>query len=151
MAIHSGSSASPILSDAYTVATLPAAAEYARKYAWATDLFGGPGDYVISDGVSWKPVRPLALFTVTNANTDMTLTPLLSAPTQVLQGTLSATRAITLSTSYAYPGARFRVKREAGGALFNLNLLGSLLGLNSWMDVEYDGSSWKQTASGGLL
>ena len=151
MAIHSGSNASPVLSDAYTVATLPSAAEYARKYAWTTDLFGGPGDYCISDGVSWKPVRPLALSIVSNSNTDMTLTPLLSAPTQVLQGTLSATRTITMATTYGYSGARFRVKREAGGGLFNLNILGSLLGLNSWADFEFDGSTWKQTASGGLL
>jgi len=142
--------ATNLLAGDYTVATLPAANQNARKYAWVTDLFGGPGDMCLSDGVAWKPVRPLAVSTVANANVAMTLTPLVSAPTQIMAGTLTAARTITLATTYAYKGARFRIKRTAGG-LFNLVVAGIGVPLNAWADFEYDGTAWVQTASGGLL
>lgn len=135
----------------FLIAELPPAVDNQRKYAWVTDLFDGQPDIVISDGTYWKPVRPLATKVVTNSNTNMTLTPLVNAPTQIMQGTLSANRTVTLSTVNAYPGARFRTKREAGGALVSLLVNGLGLGLNSWADFEYDGTQWVQTASGGLL
>ena len=147
---------SRFMSGNYTVSTLPSAASNAQKYAWVTDLFDGQPDLVISDGTNWKPVRPLASKVVANANQAMTLTPLLNSPTQIMRGTLSAARTVTLSTTYAYSGARFRIKREAGG-LFNLNIAGlvtvALSGISpSWMDMEYVPSEgWVQTASGGLL
>lgn len=143
------------LADNYTLATLPVAADNLRKYAWVTDLFDGQPDYVISDGAKWKPVRPLASRVVSNANANMTLTALANSPTQIMKGTLTAARTISLSTTYAYSGARFRIKREATG-LFNL-VVNLAVGLNinlagaGWMDVEYDGTAWVQTASGGLL
>ncbi len=152
MAVETGipPGSSNVLAGDFTVATLPDATLNQKKYAWTTDLFGGPGDYCISDGVNWKPVRPLSVASVANANANATLTSLVVAPTQVMQGTLTAIRTVTLSSTYAYKGSKFRVKREAGG-LFNLLVNGIGLSLNSWADFEYDGSAWVQTASGGLL
>ena len=123
----------------------------ARKYAWCTDLFGSSGgDMCLSDGVNWKPVRPAFVQTVANGNQNMSFTCMAQAPTQVIQGTLTSVRSVTLLTTYAYRGARFRVKREAGG-LFSLLTNGVGIALNSWADFEFDGSAWVQTASGGLL
>lgn len=138
------------LPGAFTVATLPDAAVNARKYAWVSDLYGGPGDYCISNGANWRPVRPFAMQTISSSDANRTITPLVDAPTVLVTGTLTSLRTWTLSTTYAYQGATFRLKRTAGG-LFNLLVGGVGLGLNSWADFEYDGSAWVQTASGGLL
>jgi hypothetical protein len=140
-----------ILPTTYTVATLPDASQFYRQYAWVTDLHDAQPDYVLSDGVNWKPVRPLAARIVANADSAMTLQALVNSPTQVLRGAITANRTLTLSTTRAYSGAKFRVKREATG-LFGV-VIGALgtLALNSWMDMEYDGTQWVQTASGGLL
>lgn len=142
---------SRFLTGNYTISTLPAAADYAQMYAWVTDLHDSQPDIVISDGANWKPVRPFATKIQTNANQNMTLTPLANSPTQIMQGTLTLNRNVTLSATNAYPGARFRIKREAGGALLTLLINGIGLGLNSWADMEFDGSTWVQTASGGLF
>jgi hypothetical protein len=139
-----------ILPGNYLLAGLPSASESARMYAWVTDLFGGPGDMCLSDGVNWKPVRPLAVNTVANGNANMSFLAMANAPTQIIQGTLTAARTVTFGTTYAYRGARFRIKREAGG-LFSLVTNGLGLALNSWADWEFDGTAWVQTASGGLL
>lgn len=146
-----------IIPGQFTIATLPAAADNTRRYAWATDLFDGQADYVLSDGVNWKPVRPLAGRIVANANSNMTLKALQNSPTQILQGTLSLQRTLTLDDQYAYSGARFRIKREAGGLSLMIindllsNILGSMAG-STWADYEFlMGVGWKQTASGGLL
>lgn len=152
MAVASGFP-SNVLPDQYALAQLmlvdPAA--NARKYAWCTDLFGGAGDMCLSDGVNWKPVRPFAVQTIANANSDQTFICMADAPTIIEQGTLTASRVRTLSTQYAYKGARFRMKREAGG-LFNMLINGVVpMGLNSWADFEFNGTAWVQTASGGLL
>lgn len=73
--------------------------------------------------------------------------------------TLPLQRNVTLSTTNAYPGACFRIKREASGLVNKLVIDGLLggtigtLGLNSWADFEFigGGTGWIQTASGGLL
>lgn len=145
-----GAATSNVMPGDFTVATLPSATGNQRKYCWVIDLHDSQPDYVISDGSFWKPVRPLATRTVANANADATLIALSNAPTQIMQGTLSVARAVTLSTANAYRGAKFRVKREAGG-LFSLVVNGIGLSLNSWADFEFDGTQWIQTASGGLL
>ena len=138
-----------------TVATLYSMyppAQYVRNYVWVTDLHDGQPDVVISDGTYWKPTRPLAARAVANSDSAMTLTTLTNAPTQIMKGVLTANRAITLSTVNAYPGAKFRIKREATGTLLTLLVNGIGLGLNSWVDMEYDtAQGWVQTASGGLL
>jgi hypothetical protein len=140
-----------IIPGVFTVATLPDPTQYPKQYLWVTDLHDGQPDYVLSDGLNWKPVRPLASRIIANADAGMTLQALTNSPTQVLRGSLTANRTVTLSTTRAYSGAKFRIKREATG-LFGL-VIGSLgsMGLSSWMDMEYDGTQWVQTASGGLL
>lgn len=138
------------------IAALPAASAYPGKYAETSDLFG-VGGYVVSEGSFWKPVRPLSVATVTNANSDLTFTTLLHAPTQILQGTLSVSRVVTLDTSLAYLGARFRIKREASGVLLNITVKVGAVSLSTmslasqWTDYEFNGTTWVQTASGGLL
>lgn len=144
----------------YTVATLPTCSSgTAKKTAWASDLFGqAPGDRVVCDGVGhWKPVRPLSVSIDVSAS-NMTLTTLLNAPTQIMTGTLGlgVTRNVTLSTTNAYPGAKFCATRKVtgAGALSVTGLLGGLtssLGLASWACFEFDGTGWVQTQSGGLL
>ena len=138
----------------YAVASLPTCgAGQVKMTAWATDLFGGPGDRVICDGSSWKPVRPLALLSASSST--MTATTLLTAPTIIVTGTIgtAVTNTITLSTTYAYKGAKFRVLRKATGLGALVVAIGTSinLSLSSWADFEYDGSAWVETASGGLL
>lgn len=152
MLIQNPALPSPFLTNTYTVATLPSAALYPQMYAWVSDLHDGQPDRCISDGTFWKPVRPFATRAIANANQNLTLTPLSNSPTQIMQGTLTVNRTVSLSTTNAYPGAKFRVKREALGTLLTLIVNGIGLGLNSWADFEYDASQgWVQTASGGLL
>lgn len=141
---------SNVLAGQFLTADLPDPSTNIRKYAWTTDLFGGPGDYTVSDGVNWKPVRPLSVLSQASAN--MTATSLLTPPTIILTGTIGTgiTHTVTLSTTYAYKGAKFRVLRKAGGlGTLLVNTIG--LNLSAWADFEYDGSAWVETASGGLL
>ena len=86
-----------------------------------------------------------------NGDAAVTLTPGQSAPTQRWATTLTADRAVTLSTS-SWTGAKFRIVRTGGGA-FNLNVgTGPLkaLAANTWADVEFDGSAWVLTGYGSL-
>lgn len=144
-----------IIDGQYAVDTLPAANQFARRYAWVTDLHDGQPDYVISDGVGWKPVRPLAVRDMSNP-TSMTLQALKNSPTQRIK-TMNVSPVITFSTDLAYGGAKFRVFKPAS-ALLTVTLGGLvnvvLPGLTAqWADMEYsvgDGG-WVQTASGGLL
>ena len=77
-----------------------------------------------------------------------------STATQRWNTPLTADRAVTLSTTYARAGARFRIIRTAAATgAFNLNVgTGPLkaLGIGSWCDVEYDGSAWFLAAYGTL-
>ncbi len=134
----------------YTVSTLPSATNYAKKLAWVSDLHDGLPDYVMSDGTRWKLVNTDAAFTTTNSNVDRTIYPFVNAPVQIAKGTLSAGRTWTISTTNAYQGMQFTVKREAGG-LFSLLVNSIGIGLNSWADFVFDGTNWVQTRSGGLL
>lgn len=128
--------------------------QYPRKYIWCTDLFGGSPDWLISDGTQWKPVRPAGLQTLTAAGAGTsTFTALVNAPTQVIDGVLgglATNLSIAFSTQYAWKGAKFRVTRKATG-LGGLLVNGLGLSLNSWADQEFNGTTWVQTASGGLL
>jgi Pectate lyase superfamily protein len=79
-----------------------------------------------------------------------TLTWGVDAATQRWSTTLTANRTITLSTTSAVNGARFRVRRLGGGA-FTLDVGGlKNLSISQWCDVEYDGSAWILSAYGTL-
>jgi hypothetical protein len=76
-----------------------------------------------------------------------------SSPVQTFHtGTLTADRAVTLSTVTAYHGARFRISRSGGGA-FNLNIgttPAKALASGTWCEVVYDGTIWKVSQAGSL-
>lgn len=147
-------SPSRFIPGSFSLASLPPAADNVQMYAWATDLHDGNPDYVISNGIAWKPVRPLSANVVANGNTNMTFTCMQNSPTQIVRGALTGIRTMSFVDTYAYSGARVRIKREASG-LFALNILASvtnILGASSWADYEFvPGTGWVQTASGGLL
>lgn len=74
--------------------------------------------------------------------------------TQVWNTALTADRAVTLGTSGAVNGARFRIVRTAAATgAFNLNVgTGPLkaLAAGTWCEVEYDGSAWFLSQYGAL-
>lgn len=67
---------------------------------------------------------------------------------------LTAARAVTLSTTGAYNGAKFRIVRTAAATgAFNLNVgTGPLkaLAAGQWCDVAFDGTAWMLTGFGSL-
>lgn len=130
----------------YTVATLPSAAT-AGQQIWCSDL-GGGGGALESDGTVWKRLSHGGQETLAT-DADFTLTTLTNGEDRKHTGTLTANRAVTLSTTGAYKGARFRVTRTGGGA-FTLTVAGKALATNQWAEAEYDGSAWYLAASGSL-
>jgi len=87
-----------------------------------------------------------------NGDLNITLTHDTSALTQRFNTALTTNRTITLSTSKAHRGARFRIVRESGatgGSTLDVGGLKSLA-VDEWADVEYSGSAWILTGYGGL-
>ena len=76
-----------------------------------------------------------------------------SAPVIIVGAPLSANVTITLETTNAFAGDRFRIVRDAvATGAFNV-IVGSLKTLTAasqWCDVEYTGAAWVLTASGSL-
>lgn len=112
--------------------------------------------------VAWMAVRPIPVDIVPLVGADVgnaakALTVGTDEQTQVWSTAISADRAVTLSTTGAYNGARFRILRKATctGA-FNINVgTGPLKAMGtpgSFCDVEYHGatSAWILTAYGTL-
>ncbi len=89
-----------------------------------------------------------------NGNLAATIYAGTSARTQVWNTAITADRAVTLSTTNAVNGSKFRVVRTAAATgAFNLNVgTGPLkaLAAGTWCDVEYDGSAWFLSAYGSL-
>lgn len=95
------------------------------------------------------------LVSADNGDAAKTLTALVDDTTQRWNTPLTAARAVTLSTTGAYRGAKFRIVREAGATgAFNLNIgtgpLKALTAAGQWAHVEYDGTAWRLTANGSL-
>jgi hypothetical protein len=68
---------------------------------------------------------------------------------------LTAARAVTLSTTNAYNGARFLITRGAGATgAFNLNIgtgpLKALTAASTWAEVTFDGTAWYLSSAGSL-
>lgn len=132
----------------YTVAGLPSALP-AGMLIHCSNLGGGAGA-LHSDGSNWRRVSAGQQTVASDA--AFTLTPLASAEEQRHTGILTANRALTLSTTNAYVGARFRITRTGGGA-FTLDVgTGPLksLATNTWGEFVYDGSAWYLAAHGML-
>jgi hypothetical protein len=90
---------------------------------------------------------------VTVGDADATLSVTGGAPVQRYTTTLTANRTVTLSTTNAQNGDRFRVVRTAGdsGGTWTVSVGGlKSLSQNQWCDVEYTGSAWVLTAYGTL-
>lgn len=105
----------------------------------------------------WQPFGSVGSFSgvVTVGDAAKTLVVGTDPSTQVWNTTLTADRAVTLSTSGAFNGAKYRIVRNsAATGAFNLNVgtgpLKALAAAGAWVDVEYNGSSWIETASGSL-
>ena len=132
----------------YTIATLPSALSSVGHVIFCSDL-GGGGAQLVSDGTRWR--RASGGIQTVNSNVDFVLTVLTNAEEQRHIGTLTANRTITLASSNAYGGARFRVTRTGGGA-FNLSVGGlKSLVTNSWAEVIFDGGrGWYLAACGTL-
>jgi hypothetical protein len=132
----------------YTISTLPSAAASAGQVIFCSDL-GGGGAQLVSDGTKWRRASQSGTQTI-NSNADLALTVLTNAEEQRHVGTLTANRTITLASTNAYSGARFRVTRTGGGA-FNLSLAGlKTIVTNSWAEVIHDGGGWYLAAYGTL-
>lgn len=105
------------------------------------------------NGTAWIPVYRQAV-SADKGDAAATLTVGTSESTSVWNTPLAANRAVTLSTTNAVNGAKFRVVRTAAATgAFALNVgTGPLAALDpgEWCDVEYDGSAWILTAFGAL-
>jgi hypothetical protein len=88
----------------YTIATLPTCnAGSQGKYAFATDL-GGGADTVLCDGTYWKHIRLGSPSIVAATAGTIAITPLTSAPLILVQGTITGTMSLAISTTNLYPG-----------------------------------------------
>lgn len=115
---------------------------------WCELTYNGTAWYLSGYGTLYGQVSQQTLAT----NADFTLTPGTSPQRTLHTGTLTAHRAVTLSTTGAIQGQMFRVSRSGGGA-FNLNVgVGPLIALatNTWCEVIYDGTAWYLSAYGAL-
>lgn len=126
-----------------------------RSCATSTIAWGGTPPIGFSMEGNFVDGAPFpALISADNGNAAATLTHNSSAKTQRWATTLTADRAVALSTTGAITGAKFRIVREAAATgAFNLNVgTGPLKALTAgqWCDVEYNGSAWGLSAYGAL-
>lgn len=133
---------------AVTLATLSSLTPAVGDLVFASDLGGGGGALVCTSG-GWARLRNSGSQTL-SSDADASITYLGNGPTICHSATLTADRTLSLSTTYAVAGARFRVARTGAGA-FGLSVGGlKSLATHQWCDVEYDGSAWILTAFGSL-
>ena len=104
---------------------------------------------------SASAARPLLLPTIgaDRGDNSVTLTVNGSDVEQLFNTALTAGRTVTLSTTGALNGHRFRVVRGAGATgAFNLDVGGlkTLTAASQWCDVMYNGSAWVLRAYGTL-
>jgi hypothetical protein len=102
----------------------------------------------------WREIErsPVGAPTILSTNAAFTLTPRVSGRTIIHTGTLTANRAVTLSTTNAAAGDRFKITRTGGGA-FTLDVgTGPLkaLATGTWGEFTYDGTAWMLSAYGAL-
>jgi hypothetical protein len=87
-----------------------------------------------------------------NGDANVTLTNMVSSPTQMFQTTLTANRTVTLSTTHVHKGAKFRIVRTGLGA-FTLDVGGLKTisaGTAAFVEVEHTGAAWILTGYGLL-
>jgi len=132
----------------FNVATLPASPPVGQL-AYMSDAGGGASLAYSGTGNLWRHIPNFTIFTTTGDN-DFTRTPLQSLAVDVHTGTLTADRAVTLSTTNAINGSFFIFARTGAGA-FNLSIGGlKNLATNTWCMVMYNGSAWVLIMYGAL-
>jgi hypothetical protein len=126
---------------------------------------GGPsgsGTGILDGTVVWDSQTTFAFTQLTSMSlqqqqtistgADFTLTAGLSPHRTLYTGTITANRAVTLSTAGAFAGLSYKISRTATGA-FNLNVgTGPLkaLAVNTWCEVTHDGTAWYLSGYGAL-
>lgn len=106
-------------------------------------------------GAVWRQVIDQdAQVSADNGDAAKTLQARKSETTQKWATALTANRAVTLSGTGVYNGAKFRIVRTAASTgAFTLDVgTGPLksLAVGQWCEVEYDGAAWMLTAFGAL-
>lgn len=111
---------------------------------WICAVAGTPG--------TWIPIGQVPHVFQNHGDAAATLTVFSSFPTNLWQSPLTANRFVTLSTTNAFSGAKFRIVRSAGATgAFDLNVGGlKILTAGQWCEVEFDGAAWRLTAFGSL-
>lgn len=128
---------------------------------FSAGVIGGGGSGPLD--VAWVMFRPwahdwpveLQAVSADNGDAAKTLVAGTDIEVQRWNTALTAARAVTLSTTNAYNGAKFRIVREATATgAFNLNVgtgpLKSLTAASTWAEVHFDGTAWRLTAAGNL-
>lgn len=110
--------------------------------------------YINTDGgTTWAAITNNTV-SADKGDAAATLTAGTSEQTNQWNTPITADRAVTLSTTGAVNGNKFRIVRTAAATgAFNLNVgTGPLKALTAgqWCDVEYNGSAWMLTAFGSL-
>lgn len=111
--------------------------------------------FICFDGASWRMVEPNTnVMSADNGDAAKTLTIRDSEDVQIWSTPLTTGRGVTLSTTGAFNGARFRIIRTASATgAFNLDVgSGPLksLAAGQWCEVTHNGSAWVLTAFGSL-
>lgn len=125
------------------------------------DFYGATNDAIrlIYDGSIWREVgrvnKYLPSVSADNGDASITATVGPSSTTLRFNTPMTALRTVTLSTTEAQTGDKFRVVRESGATgAFNLEVgtgpLKALTAAGQWCDVEFDGSGWRLVAYGTL-
>jgi hypothetical protein len=124
-----------------------------------TSLTGLTTALNIAQGGTGAITAPLALAALGGAAipvyaavaTDADFTITRGAPLTIRKhtGTLTANRAVTLSTTGAVAGDQVKLTRTGAGA-FNLTMAGKALVTNTAAEATYDGAAWYLSAYGAL-
>lgn len=116
-----------------------------KPLGWVCVSNGTPG--------TWVVFEPLPNMSADKGDAIATLTVGTDSLTQQWKTALTASRAVTLSTTGAYDGATFRIVRtggDTGGPWALTNATFGSIYVNQFADVQYDGSAWKLVSKGTL-
>lgn len=109
------------------ISTQPCSSTLRGQYAVVSDLFGGTNESMRCGSTGtffyWQPVRANYAATTTATGGTVTLTPLVTAPTLIMSGSLTSALTIALSSTNAYCGEEFNISTTGIG----INLLGVTL------------------------
>lgn len=111
---------------------------------WTCTTLGTPG--------TWTPYGVIPALSGNKGDADATIQVFVDPMTVWFGSALTANRTVTLSTTGAYAGAKFRVFRTGLGS-FTLDVGGKKTipsATAAFVDVEYNGSTWQMTGYGTL-